>query len=117
TTRYGTLSNNLFVKRVYLNVLGRDGDATGIAFWTSQLDTKKRTRGQVMIGFSESAENKQLSGPGVTMSTLYILLLGRAPTTDEYNTGVAGLQALTTTATAIANGILHSTEYATHITG
>src|SRR5688500_19664870 len=53
---YGALTNAQFVDRVYRNVLGREPDAGGRAFWTQQLDSGARTRGQVMTGFSESAE-------------------------------------------------------------
>ena len=37
-TRYGSLTNRQFVETVYLNVLGRPGDAGGNAnYWTGQL--------------------------------------------------------------------------------
>lgn len=60
--KYGALSDREFVERVYSNVLGRPGDATGIDFWTGRLASKAMTRGQVMIGFSESAENVLRTG-------------------------------------------------------
>jgi len=44
------------VELVYRNVLGRPGDPSGVTYWTGQLDAGKKGRGQVMIGFSESAE-------------------------------------------------------------
>ncbi len=55
-TRYGSVSNSAFVALVYANVLGRQPDAAGLQFWTQRLDSGAMTRGQVMIGFSESPE-------------------------------------------------------------
>ncbi|MEZ5228001.1 MAG: DUF4214 domain-containing protein [Acidimicrobiales bacterium] len=53
--RYGNLSNADFVRLVYVNVLGRQPDASGLNYWTSMLN-RGTPRGEVMIGFSESAE-------------------------------------------------------------
>ncbi len=53
---YGQLDDRAFVELVYENVLGRAGEASGVAFWTGELAAARRTRGEVMIGFSESAE-------------------------------------------------------------
>lgn len=59
---YGALSNRAFVELVYDNVLGRAGEAEGVAFWTAELDSARRNRGQVMTGFSESAEHIERTG-------------------------------------------------------
>jgi len=56
-TRYGTLSNQAFVELVYLNVMEREPDNSGQAFWVDQL-YRGTTRGQMMVGFSESPEFK-----------------------------------------------------------
>lgn len=53
---YGSLDAVAFVQLVYRNVLGRSPDAGGSAYWTEQLSTGRRSRGQVMVGFSESVE-------------------------------------------------------------
>jgi len=56
---YGSLSDRQFVNLIYRNVLGRNLPLTEIAgpdFWTNELATGARTRGQVMIGFSEAPE-------------------------------------------------------------
>ena len=45
-----------FVQLIYRNVLGRDAEPSGAAFWTGQLSTRKLTRSGVMVGFSDSAE-------------------------------------------------------------
>lgn len=53
--RYGNLSDGTFVDLVYANVLNRVADASGRAFWLGQLQ-QGVSRGQVMVGFAESAE-------------------------------------------------------------
>ncbi|HSL56729.1 MAG TPA: DUF4214 domain-containing protein, partial [Acidimicrobiales bacterium] len=53
--RYGQLTDTDFVRLVYGNVLQRDPDALGLAYWTGML-AQGRTRGWVMVGFSESPE-------------------------------------------------------------
>jgi Domain of unknown function (DUF4214) len=52
---YGSLGNDAFVELVYANVLGRVADSGGKAYWMSRLSAGV-SRGQVMTGFSESAE-------------------------------------------------------------
>ena len=54
--RYGTLSDPEFVDLVYRNVLGRPPEPNGRAFWAGELSSGRRTRGSVMVGFSESPE-------------------------------------------------------------
>ncbi|QOY93752.1 VCBS repeat-containing protein [Massilia sp. UMI-21] len=56
---YGTAPSNLeIVSRFYENVLQRPGEKAGIDWWTGMLDTKTLTVAEVLVGFSESAENK-----------------------------------------------------------
>ncbi len=55
-TRYGTLTNDQFVDLIYRNILGRPGEPAGRAFWLGELNSGNRTRGNVMINFSESSE-------------------------------------------------------------
>ncbi len=57
TNRYGTLTNAQFVERIYQNVLGRSADPAGKSFWTEKLDGG-RSRGTVMVQFSDSPENR-----------------------------------------------------------
>ena len=54
--RYGDLGDSAFIDLVYTNVLGRSPDATGRAFWLTQLDSGAYDRGRIMSGFSESPE-------------------------------------------------------------
>lgn len=76
---YGALDNMQFVTRVYLNVLGRQPDAGGLAFWTNELASGARTRGQVMLGFSESAEYRTVIANEVAVTMIYMGMLRRAP--------------------------------------
>jgi hypothetical protein len=78
-SRYGALDNGAFVNLVYQNVLGRAPDAGGFAFWKGQLDSGSMTRGQVMLGFSESAEYQGTSGSEVFVTMMYFGMLRRAP--------------------------------------
>lgn len=57
---YGDLSNREFVEQVYLNVQGRAGETEGVDFWTGELDAGNRTRGGVMVGFSNGEEFRQV---------------------------------------------------------
>lgn len=59
------VSNAGFVDSLYRNILGRDGDTGGIAFWNEQLDSGQRSRTDVLIGFSESDENVVGVAPAV----------------------------------------------------
>jgi titin len=113
--KYGSLSNRQFVELVYLNVLGRPGERSGVDFWTSRLDRRVSTRGQVMTGFSESNEYKRKQVAEVDVSVLYILLMGRAPTTSEFNALVTALEAPTTTIDQVAAQLIASPEYATRV--
>jgi ELWxxDGT repeat protein len=59
-TRYGNPDNATFVTLLYRNTLEREPDAGGLAFWTGQLDHGV-SRAEVIIGFSESAEEITLT--------------------------------------------------------
>ncbi len=88
---YGALTNKAFVDLVYQNVLGRPGDSGGVAYWTNQLNLKRKTRGQVMTGFSESNEFKTKSRNTVDVASLYIALFARKAKTAEWNAAMATL--------------------------
>lgn len=86
TRRYGTLTNRQFVEQIYRNVLGREGDATGINSWTAKLDAKTKTRGEVMVGFSESSEYIRKTKEQVWTVNFFTGMLLRLPTTTEVDT-------------------------------
>lgn len=73
--RYGTLTNEQFVTLIYNNILQRAPEPSGFVFWTEELNSGRRSAGQVMADFSESPENK-LKTKGLTqVVTLNLNLL------------------------------------------
>ena len=88
---YGDKTDQQFVELIYQNILGRPGEPSGVTYWTNEITSGRRGRGEVMIGFSEAAEYRTAQASEVTVSVLYILWLDRAPTTNEFTTGVAAL--------------------------
>ncbi len=69
---YGdNVTNADMVTRLYLNVLGRDGEAAGVAYWNDVLDKKLATQVQVLASFSESAENKAALVPITKLGIAY----------------------------------------------
>ncbi|MCM2266003.1 MAG: DUF4214 domain-containing protein, partial [Desulfuromonadales bacterium] len=107
---YGSLSNAQFVGLIYQNVLGRAPDAGGLAYWTSQLDTSARTRGQVMAELSESAEYRALMSSEVYVTMTYVGLLQRSPDQGGYNYWVGRMDTGSPGLTLI-DGFLSSQEY------
>jgi hypothetical protein len=89
TNRYGALNNDEFVNLIYTNVLGRAGDQGGIDYWTDQLDRGAKTRGQVMVGYSESNEYKAATRNRVNTIITTYALLRRPPTEAELAAGAS----------------------------
>ena len=59
--KYGKdVSNETYVNNLYLNVLRRDADTTGLNYWVGNLNNGIETRYEALLGFAESAENKAL---------------------------------------------------------
>jgi hypothetical protein len=79
---YGELGDRAFVEQVYRNVLDREPDASGTDYWVDQL-YKGATRGKVIVGFTESGENKTATRAEVTVSWAFAQLLNRVPTSTE----------------------------------
>lgn len=107
---YGALDNTQFVARVYLNVLGRAPDPGGLSYWTSELASGRRSRGQVMTGFSESPEYRAVISNEVAVTMIYMGMLRRGPDPGGFNhwvdyvdRGNSGLD--------LINGFLASAEY------
>lgn len=51
------VSTDQYVDLLYKNILGRAGEAGGVSYWTSELNTGHLTKDQVLIGFAGSPEN------------------------------------------------------------
>jgi uncharacterized protein YkwD len=76
--RYGALDDAAFVDRVYVNVLGRPADDTGRAYWTGRL-AGGLSRGDLVLGFAESAEHRAATDPEVLVAMTYLGMLRREP--------------------------------------
>lgn len=72
-----TTSNDAYVAALYTNVQGRAPDAAGLAYWTGLLSNGSIDRADVLVQFSESAENvAQTAGvfqQGVLLDSAYML--------------------------------------------
>lgn len=71
-------SNEAFVMQQYLDFLGRDGDASGIAYWKGELDNGTQTRADCVNNFVFSAEFQDQVAP---VSRLYQAYFLRIPDT------------------------------------
>lgn len=58
---YGSLTQDGFIRQLYRNVLGREGEQGGVEFWNSQMNAGM-SRGTVLLRFAESPENITNSG-------------------------------------------------------
>ncbi len=79
TDRYGALNDEQYVDLVYQNVLGRPADPGGRQYYLERLGDGRLTRGQMMVGFSESPEFQQLVADEVYVIAVYAGMLRRAP--------------------------------------
>lgn len=106
---YGSLSDEAFIDLVYQNVLGRLPDDAGRRFWVDRM-ASGLSRGELMVGFSESPEYIEETGSAVLVESLYQGLLQRSPDPQgfEYWTGIADSGA---TVTNLIAGMLSSDEY------
>ncbi len=57
------------VDRLYLNVLGREGDADGVAFWETEYRLG-RSIPEMLVAFADSAENLQRTGTASNPSSV-----------------------------------------------
>jgi hypothetical protein len=102
-------ANTAFVKGLYHTMLGRDGDAGGIAYWANAL-ANGLSREDAAWGFVNSSEHRHQQ-----VDAYYKTFLGRTATDSASQYWVDLLQATGDEATVI-KGILTSAEYAaTHV--
>ena len=64
--KYGSLDDHGFVKAMYQNVLDREPDDAGYEYWAGELAQGISNRAGVLMGFSESLENRQGTADQVT---------------------------------------------------
>lgn len=109
-TMYGALDNAQFVTLVYQNILGRDPDATGLAYWAGRLDSSALSRGAVMLAFSESAEYRAIIRDHVYETMMYMGMLRRGPDEAGYAHWVGYMDA-GNPGIALIQGFVDSAEY------
>ena len=109
-SRYGSLTNAQFVTLVYQNVLGRDPDPDGFAYWVGQLNSGTTTRGKMMLKFSKSPEYIQRSYNWVFVTLIYYGMLRRVPDATGFQYWVAQLSSGASPLDLI-NSFLDTAEY------
>lgn len=110
-SRYGTaVTNDQFVTLCYQNVLNRAPDAGGFAYWVGELNSGRRTRGNVMNAFSESAESKLINSSKVRTVQAYATMVRRAVDPSGYAFWPGQVTAAGT-ATGLINALMVSGEY------
>jgi hypothetical protein len=61
TDKYGTNPTNAsYVDKLYLNVLGRPGEAGGVAYWNQELNNGARSKAEVLVQFATLPEGASL---------------------------------------------------------
>ena len=75
--KYGGTSDDEFVRRIYVNALGRPPDAAGQAHWVARL--RSTSRPQIVFEISESAEHRARRAAEVRVSGAFVVLLDRLP--------------------------------------
>jgi hypothetical protein len=108
---YGALDNAGFVALVYQNVLGRDAEPAGFAYWLDMLN-RGMTRGQMMIGFSESIENHSVTATAQRITFAYVGMLRRTPSASEHAQWLAEIKAGRADVLSLINSLLQSAAYA-----
>lgn len=100
-------ASSSYVNNLYQALLGRDADAYGLAYWTSQLTTQKMTSTQVAFAIEGSTEYITNQ-----VTQLYSTVLGRSPDTAGLNSWVNAMQH-GTTFEQVNSAFLTSNEYYT----
>ena len=122
-SRFGDVSSNgAFVDQLYLNVLGRAGEAGGRQFWVDSLNSGA-SRSDVLVAFSESAENKagtaalvqagiwDRSEAATEVARLYDTVFGRLPDAQGLTFWKNGLEGGTATPGQMADAFTGSAEF------
>lgn len=63
---YGNLDDKSFVEAIYKNVLGKQGDSSGISFWLTNLLNHNMTRDQMVANFVSSALTTDINQTNIT---------------------------------------------------
>jgi len=106
TALYGSLDDAGFVDLVYANVLQRPPSEGDRAYWVDELQSGRRSRGTVMVGFSESLEYRAAEAGLVKVYGAFHGLVRRAPSGGEL------AQWASQSTAAVATSLLRSFTYA-----
>ena len=79
---YGGLDDRRFVEQIYRNVLDREGEASGVDFWTAAL-AGGASRGTVVARISQSAEHRVRTQADVDVQVSFLVAFVRAATAAE----------------------------------
>ena len=90
-TTYGNTTSTQFVTLVYQNVLERQPEPGGLAYWAKKID-QGTSRGQVMTSFSESSEGKRVMAPYVDTVLVGLGMMGKIPSQALFDGAVAGVK-------------------------
>ena len=110
TNTYGALTNDQYINLVYQNVLNRPPDPDGYTFYLNHLNNGTLTKGQMMIGFSESVEFQNLTSNESFVVGVYVGMLKRTPEPAGLDFYVDLLDG-GTARSAIIPGFFNSPEY------
>ena len=120
--RFGAPDNASYVDRLYQNILGRPGDVGGKAFWLGRIQAGV-SRQDVLVGFSESEENKvgtrgtvaagiwDRSENAGQIARLYDTVFGRLPDAGGLAGWRAGLDNGSTKLEDVAGAFTRSAEF------
>jgi Subtilase family/Domain of unknown function (DUF4214)/Divergent InlB B-repeat domain len=110
---YGQLANQEFIERIYQNILGRgtNTDVQGAAFWRGELDSARRSRGQVLLAFTESGEYRSVRARDIEVVSLYNAMLQRAASSAEVSADIAALRSGSLNTRSLIQRVIDSTEY------
>jgi Tol biopolymer transport system component len=114
-TKYGSKSNQQFVTLIYQNIFERNPDPAGLAYWTGKLDSKARTRGDVMTSFSESNEGKRFLSPQVDTVNVWLGMLRTMPSKAVLTQWIADIRSGAKVAEQVAATIRTMPAYASRV--
>jgi hypothetical protein len=102
------VSDNDFVRSLYVGIMGREPDSSGLNYYTSELRSGRK-RSDVLSTFLNTAEFRQRISDSNFVTVLYRRILGREPDPSGLAGNVAALQNGMSRST-LRNGFLDSRE-------
>lgn len=76
-SKYGTNPTNFsYVNNLYQNVLGRSGEAGGVAYWTNEMDAGRVSKAEALVQFATLAEGAGNVAPLIANGIQYQEWLG-----------------------------------------